>query len=139
MRRCMLLIAFVFGFVSLAVPASASAKVTVALTVSSGTVAPHKAYRLTGHVLPAAVRGLALQALVGPTWKTVGTGTSDKRGTFTLSVIPKAAGALKLRVQVLSGTVVLSTSPLFTLFARTPSSVTSGFTYATSVQALSPR
>ena len=135
MRRFVLLIAFVFGLVSLTVPTSASATaIKVTLTASSGTVAPHKAFHVTGHVLPASAHAVALQRLVGPAWKTVATGKSDARGGFSLTVTPLAAGAIKLRVQAVTGKLVLATSKVFTLYARTSSSVSAGFTYATSVQ-----
>ncbi|MDQ1724830.1 MAG: hypothetical protein QOG52_1858, partial [Frankiaceae bacterium] len=132
MRRIAVLIAFVFGFVSLAVPASAATKIKITVTASSGAVAPKVAYRVSGHVVPAAVRPVVLQHLVGAAWKNVATGKSDKRGGFTLAVTPTVAGTWLLRVQTLSGKVVLATSGVVTLHVRTASSVITGFTFLTS-------
>ncbi|MDQ1681606.1 MAG: hypothetical protein QOH99_147, partial [Frankiaceae bacterium] len=134
MRRFAVLIAFVFGFVSIAVPASAATKIKITVTASSGAVAPKVAYRVSGHVVPAAVQPVVLQHLVGAAWKNVATGKSDKRGGFTLAVTPTVAGTWLLRVQTLSGKVVLATSGVVTLHVRTASTVITGFTYPSSIK-----
>ena len=133
MRRVVVILAFLFGFIGLAVPASATAT-SVSVRATSGEVTPSVAYTVSGHVSPSAARSVVLQHLVGAAWKNVATGMSGKTGNYALRVTPTVAGTWRLRVRVMASTTVLATSAIVTLQVRVRSSVVAGFAYATSVQ-----
>ncbi len=129
MRRVAVVVAFLFGLVSLGgVPASAAARVTVTAVATASSVTDANSVVVSGVARPAAARTVVLQRLTGATWKDGVSGKSARSGAYSLAAIHITA-TTKVRVQVRSGKTVVATSAVVIIRKRSASSVVAGFDF----------